>query len=85
MIRVAIDPNIVSRLDPSLTVAELSDADGPVSEGDKVTVVQEGDPDKEYQKEFDDSIIKAFGLSPEEARLVLGPREDETEEKTDGS
>lgn len=45
MIRVAIDPNIVSRLDPSLTVAELSDADGPVSEGDKVTVVQEGDPD----------------------------------------
>ena len=45
MIRVAIDPNIVSRLNPSLTVAELSDADGPVSEGDKVTVVQEGDPD----------------------------------------
>lgn len=32
--------------------------------------------DKEYQEAFDDSIIKAFGLSPEEARLVLGPREE---------
>ena len=45
---VLIDPNSVYRFDPSLSVAEISDASGPVIPGDIVTVVQEGggnDPD----------------------------------------
>lgn len=42
---VSIDPNSVYRFDPSLTVAEISDASDPVSPGDTVIVVQEGNGD----------------------------------------
>ena len=39
---VSIDPNSVYRFDPSLSVAEISDASSPVIPGDTVAVVQEG-------------------------------------------
>ncbi|MCQ4148565.1 hypothetical protein [Rhodococcus qingshengii] len=45
---VSIDPNSIYRSDPALTVAEIGDANGPVSPGDEVIAVQEGggeDPD----------------------------------------